>query len=149
MLRVDVSKKFSTAASSQEGEFVTSITTEAPFSASARPSPVMLFTPVLGAAARGWCPCSRNFLTSHEPISPVPPIITIFMKIVIIGGTGLIGSWLVKKFREHGHQPLAAAPNTGVNSITGEGLADALNGASVVIDVTNSPSWEDAAVLNF
>src|SRR5579862_1964720 len=71
------------------------------------------------------------------------------MKIVIIGGTGLIGSWLVKKFREHGHQPLAAAPNTGVNSITGEGLAGALNGASVVIDVTNSPSWEDAAVLNF
>jgi uncharacterized protein YbjT (DUF2867 family) len=71
------------------------------------------------------------------------------MKIVIIGGTGLIGSRLVKKLREHGHQPLAAAPNTGVNSITGEGLADALNGASVVIDVTNSPSWEDAAVLNF
>jgi uncharacterized protein YbjT (DUF2867 family) len=74
---------------------------------------------------------------------------TIIMKIVVIGGTGLIGSKLVKKLREHGHEALAAAPNTGVNSITGEGLADALNGASVVVDVTNSPSWEDAAVLNF
>jgi uncharacterized protein YbjT (DUF2867 family) len=71
------------------------------------------------------------------------------MKIVVIGGTGLIGSKLVKKLREQGHEALAAAPNTGVNSITGEGLANALNGASVVVDVTNSPSWEDEAVLNF
>ncbi|HXB67767.1 MAG TPA: SDR family oxidoreductase [Candidatus Acidoferrales bacterium] len=71
------------------------------------------------------------------------------MKIVVIGGTGLIGSKLVKKLREQGHEAVAASPNTGVNSVTGEGLADALKGASVVVDVTNSPSWEDAAVLKF
>lgn len=71
------------------------------------------------------------------------------MKIVVIGGTGLIGSKLVKKLREHGHEALAASPNTGVNSISGEGLAEALKGAGAVVDVTNSPSWEDAAVLNF
>ena len=71
------------------------------------------------------------------------------MKIVVIGGSGLIGSKLVNKLREHGHEPVAASPNTGVNSITGEGLTEALNGASVVVDVSNSPSWEDAAVLNF
>ncbi len=71
------------------------------------------------------------------------------MKIVVIGGTGLIGSKLVKKLGEDGHDAVAAAPSSGVNSITGEGLAGALNGASVVVDVTNSPSWEDAAVLKF
>jgi uncharacterized protein YbjT (DUF2867 family) len=71
------------------------------------------------------------------------------MKIVVIGGTGLIGSKLVKKLRDHGHEAVAASPNSGVNSITGDGLADALKGASVVVDVTNSPSWEDAAVLKF
>src|SRR5882672_2647770 len=71
------------------------------------------------------------------------------MKIVIVGGTGLIGSKLVNQLRERGHEAVAAAPNTGVNSITGEGLADALKGASAVVDVTNSPSWEDAAVLKF
>jgi len=71
------------------------------------------------------------------------------MKIVVIGGTGLIGSKLVKKLREHRHEAVAASPNTGINSITGEGLAEALKGASVVVDVTNSPSWDDAAVLKF
>src|SRR3954467_4724613 len=71
------------------------------------------------------------------------------MKIVVIGGSGLIGSKLVNKLRGHGHQAVAASPNSGVNSITGEGLAEALKGASVVVDVTNSPSWEDAQVLNF
>jgi uncharacterized protein YbjT (DUF2867 family) len=71
------------------------------------------------------------------------------MKIVVIGGTGLIGSRLVKTLREHGQEVVAASPSTGVNSVTGEGLADALKGASVVVDVTNSPSWEDAAVLKF
>src|SRR5215467_6262468 len=71
------------------------------------------------------------------------------MKIVVIGGTGLIGSKLVNKLREHGHEAIAAAPNTGVNTLTGEGLAEAQKGASVVVDVSNSPSWEDAAVLNF
>src|SRR5262249_26165975 len=71
------------------------------------------------------------------------------MKIVVIGGTGLIGSKLVNKLREHGHEAVAAAPNTGVNTLTGEGLAEALKGASVVVDVSNSPSWEDSAVLKF
>jgi uncharacterized protein YbjT (DUF2867 family) len=71
------------------------------------------------------------------------------MKIVVIGGTGLIGSKLVNKLREQGHEAVAAAPNTGVNTLTGEGLAEVLKGAAVVVDVSNSPSWEDAAVLNF
>jgi len=71
------------------------------------------------------------------------------MKIVVIGGSGLIGSRLVPKLREQGHEAIAASPNSGVNSITGEGLAEALKGAAVVVDVTNSPSWEDAAVLKF
>jgi len=71
------------------------------------------------------------------------------MKIVVIGGTGLIGSRLVIKLREHGQEALAASPNSGVNSVTGEGLAEAMKGASVVVDVSNAPSWEDAAVMNF
>jgi uncharacterized protein YbjT (DUF2867 family) len=71
------------------------------------------------------------------------------MKIVVIGGTGLIGSKLVDKLQKQGHEAVAASPNTGVNSITGDGLADALKGASVVVDVSNSPSWEDEAVLKF
>ncbi|MEU8001658.1 SDR family oxidoreductase [Catellatospora sp. NPDC049111] len=71
------------------------------------------------------------------------------MKIVVIGGTGLIGSKLVSKLGEHGHEAVAASPNTGVNTLTGEGLADALTGADVVIDVSNSPSFEDAAVMDF
>src|SRR5258708_27058758 len=71
------------------------------------------------------------------------------MKIVVIGGSGLIGSRLVTKLREQGHEAIAASPQSGVNSITGEGLAETLKGASVVVDVTNSPSWEDAAVLAF
>src|SRR5262247_2372400 len=71
------------------------------------------------------------------------------MKIVVIGGSGLIGSKLVTKLRGHGHETIAASPNSGVNTLTGEGLAEALKGASVVVDVSNSPSWEDAAVMNF
>jgi len=71
------------------------------------------------------------------------------MKIVVIGGSGLIGSKLVNKLCAQGHEAVAASPNFGVNSITGDGLADALKGASVIVDVSNSPSWEDAAVLNF
>jgi uncharacterized protein YbjT (DUF2867 family) len=71
------------------------------------------------------------------------------MKIVVIGGTGLIGSKLVNKLREHGHEAVAASPNSGVNTLTGEGLAEALKDASVVVDVSNSPSWEDDAVLKF
>ena len=71
------------------------------------------------------------------------------MKIVVIGGTGLIGSRLVNKLREHGHEAVPAALETGVNLVTGEGLAEALEGADVVVDVSNSPSFEDAAVLDF
>ena len=71
------------------------------------------------------------------------------MKIVVIGGSGLIGSKLVNKLREHGHEAVAASPKSGVNTLTGEGLAEALKGASVVVDVSNSPSWEDAAVMKF
>src|SRR6195256_4275184 len=71
------------------------------------------------------------------------------MKIVVIGGSGLIGSKLVNKLREHGHDAVAASPNSGVNTLTGEGLAEALKDASVVVDVSNSPSWEDTAVMKF
>ena len=71
------------------------------------------------------------------------------MKIVVIGGTGLIGSQVVAKLGEHGHDAVAASPDTGVNTLTGEGLPEVLEGASVVIDVSNSPSFEDAAVLEF
>ncbi|OCP25164.1 MULTISPECIES: SDR family oxidoreductase [unclassified Ensifer] len=71
------------------------------------------------------------------------------MKIVVIGGTGLIGSKLVKNLRERGHDVLAAAPNTGVNTITREGLAGAMDGAEIVVDVANAPVWEDKAVLEF
>jgi uncharacterized protein YbjT (DUF2867 family) len=71
------------------------------------------------------------------------------MKIVVIGGTGLIGSKLVTRLREQGHETVAASPNSGVNTLTGEGVAEALRGASVVVDVSNSPSFEDAAVLKF
>lgn len=71
------------------------------------------------------------------------------MKLVIIGGTGLIGSKLVAKLRERNYEAVAAAPNTGVNTLTGEGLADALTGASVIVDVSNSPSFEDKAVMDF
>ena len=71
------------------------------------------------------------------------------VKIVVIGGSGLVGSKLVKKLREQGHEAVAASPDSGVNTLTGEGLAEALRGASVVVDVSNSPSFEDAAVLEF
>jgi len=71
------------------------------------------------------------------------------MKIVVIGGSGLIGSKLVNKLREHGHEAVAASPNSGVNTLTGEGLAEALKDASVVVDVSNSPSFEDAPVMKF
>jgi uncharacterized protein YbjT (DUF2867 family) len=71
------------------------------------------------------------------------------MKIVVIGGTGLIGSKVVQKLKQKGHEVVAAAPNTGVNTITGEGLADALAGAQVVVDVSNSPSFEDQAAMDF
>jgi uncharacterized protein YbjT (DUF2867 family) len=71
------------------------------------------------------------------------------MKVVVIGGTGLIGSKVVARLGEHSHEAVAAAPSTGVNTLTGEGLAEVLKGASVVIDVSNSPSFEDEAVMDF
>src|SRR5579872_7539150 len=71
------------------------------------------------------------------------------MKIVVIGGTGLIGSKTVAILRQAGHEVLAAAPSNGVNSITGEGLKEAMAGAQVVVDLANSPSFEDKAVLEF
>src|SRR5215471_21737583 len=71
------------------------------------------------------------------------------MKIVVIGGTGLIGSKTIPILRQRGHEALPAAPNTGVNTITGEGLAEALRGASVVVDVSNSPSFDEKPVMEF
>jgi uncharacterized protein YbjT (DUF2867 family) len=71
------------------------------------------------------------------------------MKVVVIGGSGLIGSKLVARLREQGHEAVPASPDSGVNTLTGEGLADVLAGAAVVVDVSNSPSFEDAAVLKF
>jgi uncharacterized protein YbjT (DUF2867 family) len=71
------------------------------------------------------------------------------MKIVVTGGTGLIGSQVVTTLREHGHDAVPASPNSGVDTLTGEGLAEAFRGADVVVDVSNSPSFEDAAVLEF
>ena len=70
-------------------------------------------------------------------------------KIVVIGGTGLIGSKVVNNFRQRGDEVVAGSPSTGINTITGEGLADALAGAQVVVDVANAPMWEDKAVLEF
>jgi uncharacterized protein YbjT (DUF2867 family) len=71
------------------------------------------------------------------------------MKIVVIGGSGLIGTKLVKKLREAGHEVMAASPSSGVDTITGEGLTQALAGAQVVVDVANAPSFDDKAVLDF
>jgi uncharacterized protein YbjT (DUF2867 family) len=74
---------------------------------------------------------------------------TVGMKIVVIGGSGLIGKKVVMNLRQHGHEVAAASPSSGVNTVTGEGLAQALAGAKVVVDVANAPSWEDNAVLAF
>jgi uncharacterized protein YbjT (DUF2867 family) len=71
------------------------------------------------------------------------------MKVVVIGGTGLIGSKVIAKLNQHGHKAIAAAPNTAVNTLTGEGVADALTGAQVVVDVANSPSFEDGPAWDF
>src|SRR5262249_22142895 len=71
------------------------------------------------------------------------------MKIVVIGGTGLIGTKLVKNLRDRGHEVVAASPSSGVNTITGEGLSEVLKGAQVVVDLANAPQWDDKAVLEF
>jgi uncharacterized protein YbjT (DUF2867 family) len=80
---------------------------------------------------------------------PSAQVGTNIRKIVVIGGSGLIGTKLVKNLLQQGHEVVAASPSTGVNTITGEGLAEALAGAQVVVDVANAPSWEDQAVLEF
>jgi uncharacterized protein YbjT (DUF2867 family) len=69
------------------------------------------------------------------------------MRLIIIGGSGLIGSRLLKRLRAAGHEAISASPRSGVNAVTGEGLASALAGADVVVDVSNAPSWEERAVL--
>ena len=89
---------------------------------------------------------SRATIDSRDGFNTEKDLI---MKLVIIGGTGLIGSKLVTKLREHGHEAVPASPDTGVNTLTGEGLADVLQGASVVVDVSNSPSFEEKAVMDF
>jgi len=71
------------------------------------------------------------------------------VKVVVIGGTGLIGSRVVTKLRDEGHDAVPASPDTGVNTLTGQGLEDVLQRASVVVDVSNSPSFEEMAVMNF
>src|SRR5438046_5913311 len=71
------------------------------------------------------------------------------MKIIVIGGSGLIGKKVVKNLRQQGHEVVAASPSSGVNTVTGEGLAEALAGARVVVDVANAPLWDDKAVLEF
>jgi uncharacterized protein YbjT (DUF2867 family) len=84
-----------------------------------------------------------------DPLSPIHTSERHDMKVVVIGGSGLIGSKLVTRLDEHGHEAVAASPDSGVNTLTGDGLAEALDGAAVVVDVSNSPSFEDAAVLEF
>jgi uncharacterized protein YbjT (DUF2867 family) len=91
-------------------------------------------------------PASFAASNTRQPDDPLEGKV---MKIVVIGGTGLIGSKLVKKLQDKGHDAIAGAPNTGVNTITGEGLKEALSGAQVVVDLANAPVWEDKAVLEF
>src|SRR5712692_2728815 len=95
--------------------------------------------------------CELRFLTrlrhTHQPQRGHHP--EGHMKAVVIGGTGLIGTKIVRMLRQHGHEVLAASPASGVNTITGEGLTEALAGAQVVVDVSNSPSFEDKAVMEF
>src|SRR5919106_239122 len=88
---------------------------------------------------------------AHAPVAVLSPTSNRrrTMKIVVIGGTGLIGSKTVAILRQGGHEAVAASPNTGVNSITSAGLKEAMAGTQVVIDLANSPSWEDQAVLEF
>src|SRR4029079_4361890 len=100
---------------------------------------------------RDGCPASRvrKAITGGWEGSATKQERGTHMKIVVIGGTGLIGSRLVTKLKALGHEAVAASPNTGVNTLTGEGLTNVLQGAQVVVDVSNSPSFEDAAVLEF
>ena len=76
-------------------------------------------------------------------------IVNKYMKIVVIGGSGLIGKKLVNNLHQRGHEVVAASPSSGINTFTGEGLAEALKGAQVVVDLANAPQWDDKAVLEF
>src|SRR5437016_43112 len=105
--------------------------------------------PALQRSKQRWTGALMTIATSNPEAKRVQRQRRINMKIVVIGGTGLIGSKTVAILRQGGHEVLAASPNTGVNTITGEGLKDALAGAQVVIDLANSPSFEDRAVLEF
>src|SRR5439155_21150973 len=94
-------------------------------------------------------PTAAGFAVSSIDTCEVDMKATAAMKIVVIGGSGLIGKKVVTNLRQHGHEVVAASPSSGVNTVTGEGLAQALAGAQVVVDVANAPSWEDKAVLAF
>ena len=93
--------------------------------------------------------CSARSVATRSGLARAVRTKGYVVKVVVIGGTGLIGSKLVAKLGEHGHDAVPAAPNTGVNTLTGEGLAEVLDGAAVVVDVSNSPSFADDAVLEF
>ena len=88
-------------------------------------------------------------MTGPASNAPAEILKGIAMKIVVIGGTGMLGSKVVDKLRDHGDEVVAASPKTGVNTVTGDGLADALTGADVVVDVSNSPSFDDGPVMEF
>jgi uncharacterized protein YbjT (DUF2867 family) len=88
-------------------------------------------------------------VTGPASNAPAEILKGIAMKIVVIGGTGMLGSKVVDKLRDHGDEVVAASPKTGVNTVTGDGLADALTGADVVVDVSNSPSFDDGPVMEF
>src|SRR5262245_18632136 len=96
-------------------------------------------------------PRKEAWIVNSNSVAPIEKTDTskvgVKLKVVVIGGTGLIGSKLVAKLREHGHEAVAAALNTGVNTLTCEGLDEALRGASVVVDVSNSPSFDGASAL--
>src|SRR5262245_61943983 len=102
---------------------------------------------VMGSPSRPWCAC--RLLPVTGPRSTLAPEEGVRLKVVVIGGTGLVGSTLVAKLVERGHEAIAASPRLGVNTITGEGLATALEGASVVVDVANSANFEYATALEF
>src|SRR5262245_36403372 len=114
----------------------------------------MARTPFLTARPRTGGPTARAQMQPCTDATPVrnrakPVTRGEIMKIVVIGGTGLIGSKVVEKLKKKGHAVIAAAPNTGVNTITGDGLAEALADAEVVVDVANSPSFDDKAAMDF
>ena len=105
----------------------------------------LLSTLLIAGPSDFWAQCRAKYYPGYDSLVPW----RLEMKVVIIGGTGLIGRKLATKLQSGGHDVVAASPSTGVNSLTGEGLKEVLTGANVVVDVTNSPSFEDNAVLDF